>query len=131
MKKDQIFRHLPYKKKFVKNLLKTFSEDQSQQILDHLKDSKSQLDVDLKDDFDQWFSEYFQDNAREILTIGWDCYSGGSPMSSDYFSTEELISFMEGLIDWENECTSDADINDVRYAVDYESQKVFLLTTDL
>jgi hypothetical protein len=78
---DKVFRHLPDQKKFVKILSRQFEEEQYRQILLHLKDPDIQLDDDLFDEFTDWLREYFQDNAKEILTIGWDCYSGGSPMS--------------------------------------------------
>jgi len=164
---------------FVKNLNNQFNAEQCQRILNYLKDPQLQLDDDLVDEYNEWFEEYFQDNAKNILSIGWDCYRGGSPMSnggawygilhglvrvgssdespeiqvfsrkqfypwlpewlctdmiemsSDYFSTEELLSFMAGLIVWENECTSDVYINDVAYSVDYESKTIFPSPSDL
>lgn len=170
---------MPDKKSFVKNLNKEFNEEQSQHILSHLKDAHSAVDEELEEAFEEWFNEYFQDNCKEILSIGWDCYSGGSPMSnggawygilhglvrmsssdespeikqfnrkhfypwypewlstdmiemsSDYFSAEELIDLVAGLIDWGNECTSDVSINGMAYSVDYESKTIFPTPTDL
>jgi hypothetical protein len=78
--KDKIFRHLPEKKKFVKNLHKEFSEEQCQHILRFFKDPQYQLNDDLVDDFDYWFREYCQDESKEILSMSWDGDDTSGPM---------------------------------------------------
>lgn len=169
---DRVLRKLADNKEFVKNLKTQFNPEQCQSILNHLKDPQIQLDDDLEDEYNEWILEYFQDNFRDILSIGWDFYHSSSPMSnggvwysllhglvrvassdndpeiqifsrkkfypwfpemlysdlieisSDYFSTEELVSFVAGLIDWEIDRTEDVFINKVHYSIDYKSQTI-------